>query len=65
MTEQPASRGPTTTMPPQSANGTSPQFPAAPAHRGSERTRLSAGFVAFIAKLRQIMRRDRRRPQAS
>ncbi len=28
MTEQPASQGATTTLPPQSANGTSPQLPA-------------------------------------
>ncbi len=57
MTEQPPSQGPTTTLPPQSANGNSPQLPAAPARHGSRRMRtrisglrtsLIAGFVALV-----------------
>src|SRR5580698_1154866 len=57
MTEQPASQGPTTTLPPQSANGTSPQLPPAPrpSKSGRVHTRISgmwtsliAGFVALI-----------------
>ena len=123
MTEQPASQGGTTTLPPQSANGTSPQLP--PAARSSKpgrmhtrisgmRTSLIVGFAglivvmifiiqnahavnisflgahlrlslavalllaaiagalimaaagtARITQLRRIMRRDRRKPQAS
>jgi lipopolysaccharide assembly protein A len=123
MTEQPASQGPTITLPPQSANGTSPQLPPAarPPKSGRTHTRISAmrtsliaGFAlltvvmifiiqnahavnisflgahlrlslavalilaviagalimaaagtARIAQLRQIMRRDRRKPRAS
>jgi lipopolysaccharide assembly protein A len=123
MTEQPASARATTTLPPQSANGTSPQLPPAPSPRkpGRTRTRISgmrtsliAGFAvlivvmifiiqnahavnvsflgahlrlslavalflaaiagalimaaagtARITQLRRIMRRDRRKPQAS
>jgi lipopolysaccharide assembly protein A len=57
MTEPPASQGPTTTLPPQSANGTSPQLPPAPrpSKSGRMHTRISgmwtsliAGFVALI-----------------
>jgi putative membrane protein len=54
MTDQPASSGPTTTLPPQSANGTSPQLPAARRSRrmhtriSGMRTSLIAGFVALI-----------------
>ena len=57
MTEQPASQGPTTTLPPQSANGTSPQLPppAQSPKSGRMHTRISgmwtsliAGFVALI-----------------
>ena len=123
MTDQPAFQGITTTMPPQSANGTSPQQPPAapPRKSGRTRTRISgmrtsliAGFAvlivvmifiiqnahavnisflgahlrlslavalflaaiagallmaaagtARITELRRIMRRDRRKPQAS
>ena len=123
MTEQPAPWGATTTLPPQSANGTSPQLPPAaqPPKSGrmdtrisSMRTSLIAGFAglivvmifiiqnphavnisflgahlrlslavalflaaiagalimaaagtARITQLRRIMRRDRRKPQAS
>jgi lipopolysaccharide assembly protein A len=123
MTEQPVSAGATTTLPPQSANGTSPRLPAAPGAPKSGRTRtrisglrtsLIAGFAvlivvmifiiqnahavnitflgahlrlslavalflaaiagallmaaagtARITELRRIMRRDRRKPQAS
>ena len=84
MTEQPASKGPTTTLPPQSANGTSPQLPPAPSppRSGQMHTRISgmrtsliagvasallmaAAGTARITQLRQIMRRDRRRPPAS
>jgi hypothetical protein len=66
MTEQPAPHGPTTTLPPQSANGTSPQLPAAPVrHRSGPiptringlRTGLTKSFAALTARLRQIMRR--------
>jgi lipopolysaccharide assembly protein A len=123
MTEQPAPQAATTTLPPQSANGTSPQMPAAPGPPSAARmhTRISgmrtsliaatAGLVvvmifiiqnahavnisflgahlrlslavalflaaiagallmaaagtARITQLRRIMRRDRRKPQAS
>ena len=123
MTEQPAPQAATTTLPPQSANGTSPQMPAAPSPPSAARmhTRISgmrtsliaatAGLVvvmifiiqnahavnisflgahlrvslavalllaaiagallmaaagtARITQLRRIMRRDRRKPQAS
>jgi putative membrane protein len=122
MTEQPASKSATTTLPPPSANGTSPQLPPADQSKsGRTRTRISgirtsviaavAGLVvvmifiiqnahavnlsflgahlrlslavalllaaiagalimaaagtARITQLRRIMRRDRRRPQAS
>jgi putative membrane protein len=123
MTEQPAPQTSTTTLPPQSANGTSPQMPAAPSPPSAApmHTRISgirtsliaatAGLVvvmifiiqnahavnisflgahlrlslavalllaaiagallmaaagtARITQLRRIMRRDRRKPQAS
>jgi putative membrane protein len=57
MTEQPSPPGTTGTLPPQSANGSSPQLPAAPlpqkARRthtriSSMRTSLIAGCVALI-----------------
>jgi len=57
MTEQPASQGPTVTLPPQSANGTSPQLPPAPrppkpgrmhTRISGMRTGLIAGFVGLI-----------------
>ena len=57
MTEQPLPEGATTTLPPQSANGTSPQLPLAPSPRKSGRTRtrisgirtsLVAGFAVLI-----------------
>jgi hypothetical protein len=66
MTEQPASQGPTSTLPPQSANGTSPQLPAAPARDrygwihtriSGLRTGLTKSFAALNAQLRQITRR--------
>jgi uncharacterized integral membrane protein len=123
MTDQPLPQGAATTLPPQSANGTSPQLPPAVESRKSGRTRtrissirtsLIAGFAglivvmifiiqnahavnisflgahlrlslavalflaaiagalimaaagtARITQLRRIMRRDRRKPQAS
>jgi len=123
MSEQPASKSATTTLPPQSANGTSPQLPPADqsSRSGRTHTRISgirtsliaavAGLIvvmifiiqnahavnlsflgahlrlslavalllaaiagalimaaagtARITQLRRIMRRDRRRPQAS
>ncbi len=123
MTEQPQAQSPTATLPPQSANGTSPRPPATPRPAGAGRTHtrisgvrtgLIAGFVglvvvmifiiqnahavkisflgahlflslavalvlaaiagalimaaagtARITQLRRIMRRDRRKPQAS
>ena len=75
MTDQPAPQGATTTLPPQSANGTSPQLPPAPSppksvrkhtRIGGMRTSLiAAAGTARITQLRRIMRRDRRKPQAS
>jgi len=81
MTEQPASQGPTATLPPQSANGTSPQLPPAPSPTESRRmhtrisgmrTSLVAGVgsallmgTARITQLRQIIRRNLRKPPAS
>jgi lipopolysaccharide assembly protein A len=51
MTEQPASQGPTTTLPPQSANGTSPQIPGPPqrAGAGCMHTRISGMRISLIA----------------
>ncbi len=51
MTEQPSPESATTTMPPQSANGTSPQLPpAAPARKsGRTRTRISGMRTSLIA----------------
>jgi lipopolysaccharide assembly protein A len=56
MTDQPAPQGATTTLPPQSANGTSPQLPPAarPPKPGMHtrisgmRTSLIAGFAGLI-----------------
>jgi putative membrane protein len=51
MTEQPASQGPTVTLPPQSANGTSPQLPppARPPKSGRTHTRISGMRTSLIA----------------
>jgi lipopolysaccharide assembly protein A len=51
MTDQPASQGATTTLPPQSANGTSPQMPPAPSppKTGRTRTRISGMRTSLIA----------------
>jgi uncharacterized integral membrane protein len=49
MTEQPPPAGTTGTLPPQSANGTSPQQPAAPDVAGRMRTRLTGMRTALIA----------------
>jgi putative membrane protein len=51
MTEQPASQGPTATLPPQSANGTSPQLPPAPRppESGRMHTRISGMRISLIA----------------
>jgi hypothetical protein len=76
MSEQPAAERGTTTLPPQSANGNSPQLPPAapPRKSGRTRTRISgvrtgliaaAAGTARITQLRRIMRRDRRKPHAS
>ena len=81
MTEQPAPQGPTTTLPPQSANGTSAQLPLAhsPRKSGPARTRGSGSRIAGAAgamlmtaartvrvtQLRQILRRGWRRPPTS
>jgi putative membrane protein len=57
MTEQPPPQGATTTLPPQSANGTSPQLPPAASPPNSRRmhtrissmrTSLLAGFLGLI-----------------
>ena len=60
MTEQQASQGATTTLPPQSANGTSPQLPAAPSPPKSGRTRtrisgLRTSLIAAVAGLIVVM----------
>jgi hypothetical protein len=74
MTEQHPPTGATSTLPPQSANGTSPQLPPAARPRRSGRaptgisgmrTSLIAGFAGRITQLRRIMRRARGKPQAS
>jgi uncharacterized integral membrane protein len=78
MTEQPAPHGPTTTLPPQSANGTPAQLPLAhssrksgPVHTLSSGGRIagallmSAAGTARIPQLRQIVRRSWRRPPTS
>jgi lipopolysaccharide assembly protein A len=51
MTEPPPPRGATTTLPPQSANGTSPQLPPAPSppQSGRTRTRISGIRTSLIA----------------
>jgi lipopolysaccharide assembly protein A len=51
MNDQPASQGPTTTLPPQSANGTSHQLPPAPSRPKSGRThtRISGARTSLIA----------------
>ena len=51
MTEQPRPLGATTTLPPQSANGTSPQLPAAPSPHRAERmhTWISGTRTSLIA----------------
>ena len=52
MTEQPAPHGPTTTLPPQSANGTSAQLPPAhsPPKSGPMHTRTSGMRTSRIAR---------------
>jgi lipopolysaccharide assembly protein A len=60
MTDQPASQGPTATLPPQSANGSSPQMPPAARPPGSRRmrTRISGmrtGLIAGFALLIVVM----------
>jgi lipopolysaccharide assembly protein A len=60
MTEQPASQGSTTTLPPQSANGASPQLPPAarPSKSGRTHTRISGmrtGLIAGFAGLIVVM----------
>jgi lipopolysaccharide assembly protein A len=60
MTEQPQPQGGTTTLRPQSANGASPQPPAAPrpARTGRTHTRISgvrAGLIAGFASLIVLM----------
>jgi lipopolysaccharide assembly protein A len=51
MTDQPASQGAISTLPPQSANGTSPQLPpaASPPKSGRTRTRISGMRTSLIA----------------
>jgi putative membrane protein len=51
MTEQSPAQGAATTLPPQSANGTSPQLPAAPrpASAGRMNTRISGMRIGLIA----------------
>jgi lipopolysaccharide assembly protein A len=50
MTEQPASQSPTTTLPPQSASGTTPQLPAetGPRKSGRMHTRISGLRMSLI-----------------
>jgi lipopolysaccharide assembly protein A len=50
MTEQPPPPGVTSTLPPQSANGTSPQLPAPPqqARAGRAHTRISGMLTSLI-----------------
>ena len=60
MSEQPASKSATTTLPPQSANGTSPQIPPAdrPPESGRTRTRISGirtSLIAAVAGLIVVM----------
>jgi lipopolysaccharide assembly protein A len=60
MTEQSPAQGAATTLPPQSANGTSPQLPAAPAPASTGRmnTRISGmriGLIAAFAGLIVVM----------
>jgi lipopolysaccharide assembly protein A len=60
MTEQPASQGSTSTLPPLSANGTSPQLPPAARRPKSGRmhTRISGmrtGLIAGVAGLIVVM----------
>jgi lipopolysaccharide assembly protein A len=57
MTDPPP-KGATGTLPPQSANGTSPQLPAAPPQAGRARTRISGirtGLIAGLALLTVVM----------
>jgi len=51
MSEQPPPQGATATLPPQSANGTSPQLPAAPSppKAGLMHTRISGMRTSLIA----------------
>jgi hypothetical protein len=56
MTEQQAPPGTTRNLPPPSANGTAPSSPPAP-------PRMTAH--ARIIQLRRVMRRNRRKSQAS
>jgi len=51
MTDQPLPQGATTTLPPQSANGTSPQLPPAPSppQPGRMHTRISGMRTSLIA----------------
>jgi len=51
MTDVPAAEGATTTLPPQSANGTSPQLPpaASPRRPGRMHTRISGMRISLIA----------------
>ena len=51
MTDQPVPQGATTTLPPQSANGTSPQLPPAPSppQPGRMHTRISGMRTSLIA----------------
>jgi putative membrane protein len=51
MTDQPPPQGATSTLPPQSANGTSPQLPATPQQATARRmhTRISGMLTSLIA----------------
>jgi uncharacterized membrane protein YidH (DUF202 family) len=76
MTDTPAPQGTTGTLPAPSANGSAPTPPAAAAPRRRVHTRIGAALIggallmavagtARITQLRQIMRRDRRKPPPS
>lgn len=75
MTEAPVPQGTTSTLPPTSANSPAPPAAATPGRRMHTRISgiraalmavlMAAAVTTRIAQLRQIMRRDRRKPRPS